>query len=153
MPTGRPPKSTALLRAQSTHRDDRHGDRIDVNLPALAAVPEVPDGLGDDGINLWNHVCDSFVQMGVITTLDLAALQAACEFFQMHRDAIQMLRSEGPVADTEVGQRVSPWYKIMQSSWRETDRILSRFGFTPSDRARLKNPPRPGDRVDEWGDM
>lgn len=133
MPGGRPRKPTAIKILEGTFRADRDG--------AAAAVPE-PEGqpsslhLGGEALEFWGRITPGLVARGVAKACDSEALVMLAEWWARGRECSRALES---LAVNEKGA-----YQLLVMCGIATthfDRLASRFGLTPSDRARLRIEP------------
>ena len=114
MKTGRPRKPTALHLLQGTHRDDRHGDIEDEPTPA-SWDGEPPAWVKAAGRKLWAELAPRQVANGCLTEMDVEAFGLLCSL--------------------EAVVRRSPANHLKELA--QVDRLMSRFGMTPSDRTRV----------------
>lgn len=125
--TGRPPKSTALHKAQGTFQPCRHGDRVDEIL--AVGEPTKPNDLDDDATWLWDLVCGSLPETAR-SILDTPLLLAMCEWWSLYRRyARRAQKGEGNEYNTLL---------MTVNAFKQFDGCASRFGLTPADRVRLK---------------
>ena len=115
--SGRIPLPAAVLKMRGTYRADRHAARIDL----ADGEPTKPNDLPPAGEALWDSLVPRLVALGIAKALDETALAAACRWYSVYREAL----AEGNGRNAAM-------------AWRNCDRVLSRFGCTPADRARLR---------------
>jgi len=134
---GRPRKPIAQHLLDGTYREDRHGNSF---LPD--GEPVMPDWLSPEAQELWESIVPPLVKSGVATAVDAAELTALCDWWGLYRIARQSLasiedRKSRPYYDTQI---------LAGAAFKQFNTIASRFGLTPSDRARLQvaEPPDTG---------
>jgi P27 family predicted phage terminase small subunit len=80
-------------------------------------------------------------RVGVLTVIDRAALVAYCEAWATYCDAMEAVRAHGSVVpgrnDTIVK---NPAFQVARDCVDTMVKLGARFGWTPSDRARLSIP-------------
>lgn len=128
---GRPPKPTAL---KLLHGDEKKNpQRINRSEPIPAddvdlTVP--PEYMSEAAKEQWRAIAPDRIRQGVLTPWDTQAFAAFCEALVLLRNA-----HEGALELAKPGQE-SP-----MSKFRQTVAICAtlggKFGWTPSDRARL----------------
>lgn len=141
--TGRPKKPTNLAVL--------HGDRKDrINTaepkPSELAV-EPPSWLGEQAVEVWQHLAPDLKAKGVLTAWDVEAFAAWCDAVVRRRHASQRLQVEGEVIELpvfnkngeETGHRYAknPWTLVLNEADAQVQKYAARFGLTPSDRASL----------------
>lgn len=129
---GRPRKPTAKHKLDGTFREDRHGGRGDASI-ALPGTPEMPVGLGDDARELWLQVVAQLMQAKIVVQIDSSQLEAMCRwwarYMENERHACEYAH------DIEAGEI---YERRAKRAWDAFDKVASRFGLTPADRAKLK---------------
>lgn len=141
MPAGRPPKPTALHKLHGTYREDRHGERADSEEELFTGIPDKPHDLGPDADLLWDHVIGQLKAAKVVTGIDSASLEAMCRWWGRYKELDRRIVKESH--DDDLCETLE---LRARRSWLAFDRISSRFGMTPADRAKLKTAP-PEERV------
>jgi len=94
----------------------------------------------------WNRLAPQLYELGLLTSLDRAALAMYCDSYAEWVEASETLAREGSVRTTARGDIVkSVWITIEH---RACERVLSlcrEFGLTPSARSRVVPVPPPAD--------
>lgn len=132
---GRKPTPTRvkLLRGNPGKRPLNEGEPQPTPL-APACPSELSQGAKDE----WNRIIAELVQLGLMTTLDRAALATYCEAYAIWLDAIQAIHKFGPLVKSPNGYpQVSPYLAIANKQAEIMIRIASEFGFTPASRSRI----------------
>jgi P27 family predicted phage terminase small subunit len=80
--------------------------------------------------------------MRVLTVADATALALLCEALGEWRAADDIVRAEGVVYESTtrsgVMKRPHPCVAIRGDAWRRAEKMLAKFGLTPSDRSRVE---------------
>ena len=129
MPGGRPPKPTHL---KVLHGD--RADRINTSEPVPDKAPiEPPFKLTKQAQDVWDRLAPDRIKKGVLTPWDVDAFAEFCE-------AVVILRGKRRGAKA----RPEPGAPSPMSEYKTAVSIVStfgsRFGWTPSDRAKLTMP-------------
>lgn len=165
---GRRAKSPEMLKLNGTYREDRHGDRADLQ---VGGEPKRPTHLKGEARKLWNTVVPVLVEQGYASELDSQSLTAMCEWWAEYRSAAdeQVEDAKGladlaeairqlaaACGDQDVSKVVYQLsfdiakamegrsmqrkrrMECMSKAWREFFSIASRFGLTALDRQGIK---------------
>jgi phage terminase small subunit len=100
----------------------QYGDRS--REPQPTGKPTCPRGLSPSAKSHWAVVVPSLIETGVATLQDQPALQRMCEFW-------------GEYEAAKKGQSDRKRLMMMIAAHRQWVDLASRFGLTPSDRARI----------------
>lgn len=120
MTAGRPRKPTKLHAVQGTYRSDRHGTN-EPDPPVASLKP--PAWLDADGRKVWRDLAPGFIEMGVLTEVDVEAFAHAC-------------------SKLATARREQSTYS---KAFDQANQVLARFGWTPSDRAKVSVQPKKTD--------
>jgi P27 family predicted phage terminase small subunit len=140
---GRKPKPTALHRA--------NGNPSKLNLAKIEAtepkpdptMPECPPHLNKGARAEWNRVCPELHRLGLLTSVDMAALAAYCANYERWQAAESILKDKGLVTVSGNGSEVKrPEVSIANDAMKLVLKFASEFGLTPSSRARVKVEPK-----------
>lgn len=142
MRRGGKPKPTALKILE--------GNRGKRKLSALEPIPSpqppsAPSHLNAYALEEWQRICPGIAAMGMLSTIDQAALAAYCTSYAKWREAEETLehhRKTDPtfslVVRTKSGAFMPhPLLGVSNTAARDMVRYAVEFGFTPSARARL----------------
>lgn len=123
---GRPPKPTHLKVL-----DGDRPDRINTSEPVPAQSDVVPPfDLSDDARAVWDRIAPDRIAKGVLTPWDVDAFAEFCEALVILRDKRSSARREAePGAPSPMSE-----YK---AAIAVASTLGGRFGWTPSDRAKL----------------
>jgi P27 family predicted phage terminase small subunit len=108
-------------------------------MQAKVEIPPCPKGLSSIARREWVRQSKILLDLGVIASLDRAALAVWCATWEQFLKATAKIKIEGEVDQGRRGRMISPWVKIQE---RSADRLLkyaAQFGFTPSARARINS--------------
>lgn len=98
----------------------------------------MPDGMGPDAERMWTEIVQQ-VPDEVLSTLDAFALEDCCRWYALSIAYHRQLTAD-PL-DREIG-------KLAAVASQKLLAYASRFGLTPTDRARIKAPPPASDDID-----
>ena len=99
----------------------------------------------------WRRISKELYALGLLTTIDRAALEAYCQCYARWREAEEKVVIETFETDTGyVGQ--NPYINIAVKYEKEMRAFLVEFGMTPSSRARV-NIEKLKDTKSEWDDV
>lgn len=116
-------KPTAELKLHGEVYASRHGDRS--REPQPTGNPMKPHGLTGAASEHWDLVVPSLIDTGVATAQDTPALTRLCEFWSEYESAKKQATKD----------RVR--LMMMVAAHKQWIDLASRFGLTPSDRARI----------------
>lgn len=147
MGAGRPPKPTALKRAQGNPGKRKLPAEPTPPPPSGAAVTPPPWALqawADDGpqLELWAHLAAILAPMGLLTTADADKLALCCDAYADYLAAVEAIRDEGITLHKTTdrgGESViaNPAVAIRNDAWRRVDHVLSEFGMSPVARSKV----------------
>jgi len=137
---GRKPKPTAIKILAGNPGKRPLNDREPKPGPA---DPRVPRGkLPPEGKKLWRVLAEHLVRLGVLTKLDLPALEFLCLHYAVGREAVEMLVRDGIVADGVNGTiKKHPAVSVLSENSRLFKAYAIEFGLTPSSRVRIQSEP------------
>ena len=146
----RVPTQTKIIRG--TFRKDRAA----ANEPRpekVVEVPRPPSYLSKHAKKLWNKLAEELVDKGILTVLDLPALEMCCEAYGQFREAQEIVFQS--IVDPETGKRrrqtlteymagrtshSAPEYTAMNKLYQTFRLYLAEFGLTPATRLKLDLP-------------
>jgi P27 family predicted phage terminase small subunit len=104
-------------------------------------VPSRPEWLSAEGKREWNRVVPELARLGLLAKIDRAMIVAYCVCWGMYKDAIKDLEEKGTTFETEKGyQGPRPSVGIAKQALQQAIQLSAKFGFTPSDRAKMAMP-------------
>ncbi len=133
MPGGRPRKPTSAKILDGTFRADRDGPADSV-VPAPGS-PVAPASLQGEALAFWNQIVPDLVARGVAAACDAPTLGYLCEWWSLYRRLYDSLPPEGSLAGCT--QTITQ----MAIATDKFDRLASKYGLNPSDRAKLRIAP------------
>lgn len=108
-----------------------------------AGAPDCPDHLSEEGKSEWARVTNELEQIGILSSVDRAALTLYCQAWDRWRKAEEALEKDGLVITAPSGYPVqNPHIAIANKSLVVMKGLLCEFGLTPSSRTRLHVPER-----------
>jgi P27 family predicted phage terminase small subunit len=110
-------------------------------------APEAPAHLDEEASREWDRVVGTLDQLGLVTTLDRAALAGYCQAWSRWVDAEMKLREYGAVLKSPIKgvPLMSPYLTIANRALEQMRQFLSEFGMSPASRTRIRTdePPAP----------
>jgi P27 family predicted phage terminase small subunit len=94
--------------------------------------PVRPDWLEGLARDLWDSITPGLVATGVAKARDTVALIGMCEWWALYRRLMDALSSE------DVSPKLAPLAAQAGIAWDKFSQMASKFGMTPSDRAKLR---------------
>ncbi len=130
---GRKPKPTALKIAQG----NPGGKPLPKNEPKpTPGMPDPPAMLGSEERAVWDRFVPELLKMGVLAKVHGDMIASYCRAVVQERLAAAALAEQGHVVKTRYGQRVNPWFRVMQDAEKRRRAIAVEFGLTPASQAR-----------------
>ena len=154
-----PKKPTKLKLIQGTFRKDRAVENEPRPEPVIE-VPRPPSYLNKYAKKMWKALADELVHKGILTMVDIPALEVCCETYGQYRLAHEAVFR--PI-DPETGKKAKrtlaeymdgrnsqtmPEYTAMTKAFISFKGYLVEFGLSPSSRGRLDIPRELGDKID-----
>jgi P27 family predicted phage terminase small subunit len=131
----RRPKPTAIRRLEG-NRGKRAWNHDEPTPPD--ALPRCPEHLAPVARTEWRRVARTLHAMGVLTTIDRAALAAYCQAYARWVEAEQRLKKTPPLYKTPSGYvQQSPWLAIANKQLEVMGRYMVELGMTPASRSRV----------------
>lgn len=137
MVRGPKPKSAAEHKLHGTFRTDRHGP-VDHPMDNMDGEPVMPAGMPDQAVKLWKVIVPQLMKAKNAVEIDSTQLAAMCRWWAQYNELMSRVESEAPY-DSETDNKQWRLEKRARAAWSAFDSIASRFGMTPSDRARLRS--------------
>lgn len=137
--SGRRPKPTALKLAQGNP-----GKRsLNANEPKPDGVPKCPTHLDDGAKREWKRISAELVSLGLLTSVDRAALAAYCASWSRWVDADTNVQKFGAVIKSPKSgfPIANPYVSIANTSLDLMRKFLVEFGMTPASRSRIQVAP------------
>lgn len=133
-------KKPALIRAlEGLPGKSRHTPVVE-----KGKVPRCPKWLPDRAKEEWKRVAPALHAAGLLTVLDISALEGYCSCYSKWREAEQRLAEEGLTITTPNGcTQVHPAQSIANQSQKLLVLWVKAFGLSPDSRGRMDLPPPP----------
>ena len=129
------PKPTAI-RKREGNRGKRAWNHDEPQPPD--ALPRCPKHLAPVARTEWRRVARTLHAMGVLTTIDRAALAAYCQSYAKWVEAERKLQETPPLVKTPSGYiQQSPWIAIANKQLEIMGRYMAELGMTPAARSRV----------------
>ena len=102
------------------------------------ALPRCPDHLTPPAAREWRRVAGELHKMGVLTTIDRAALAAYCQAYGRWVEAEERMREGQMLYKTPSGHvQQSPLLGIINKQLELMGRYMAELGMTPAARSRV----------------
>ncbi|MCF3934148.1 phage terminase small subunit P27 family [Acuticoccus sp. M5D2P5] len=135
---GRKPVPTAMKRANGNPGKRK----LNAHEPRPADVrPHCPSHLSPLAKAEWRRIAGTLHDMGVVTTVDRAALAAYCQAYGRWVEAERKL-AEGPTLIKAPSGYVqqSPWLSVANKQLELMGKYMAELGITPASRSRIALP-------------
>lgn len=146
MPT--PPKPTALKLIEG-NPGRRPLSTLTDSVQPLVEIPDCPRHLGKIARAEWDRIAPVLKDLGIISSMDMAALAAYCLNYERHVTAEMKLKKLGfdALIDTTPSgyKQISVLLQISNRALEMMHKFMGEFGMTPS--ARSGNRIQPSSRV------
>lgn len=140
---GRPPKPSALKRMHGTERSDRrNGHEPEPDL-LLDLAP--PSHLALESAAVWRHVAPMLSRTGVLTVIDVIALEMLCDFVADYRETRRQRGADFVTHSARGSEMLNQLQVAMSMSSKRAEALMARFGMDPVSRSRIM--------VDPQGDL
>jgi len=160
------PVPLKLVKGRGQTRDGRPTDQEGKPIPTppdfRRTLPERPEWLSEDAVELWEMLVKDMGRIGMIKELDGFALRMGCEAYARWRAAVRHRQAQaakdeqeaeaegipnagGLLARTSQGWGVAPWIRVESDAAREFRQWCNEFGLTPAAEvalARMENNPK-----------
>jgi P27 family predicted phage terminase small subunit len=136
---GRRPKPTALKELQGNP-----GKRaLNKHEPKPGGIPKCPVHLDKDAKREWKRISVELIALGLLTSVDMAALAAYCSAYSRWAAAEKNIQKFGMVIRSKKsGEPVkNPYVLIADAALDHLRKFGTEFGLTPASRSRLQVEP------------
>ena len=104
-------------------------------------IPECPPELSPTAQREWHRLVGDLASLGLLTSLDRAALAAYCAAYALWAEATEAIQKFGAMVKSPTGYPIqSPYVSIANRQAEIMLRIAAEFGFTPASRSRIATP-------------
>jgi P27 family predicted phage terminase small subunit len=141
-------KPTELKKLEGTFRKDR-----EVQNPIKPTIPLTlaePTELNEWGVQLWRSIVGDFLPIGLISNVDIGSLLILCNEYGTYCEADDLIKGQGLEVPEDLYSKdgdfiktikvINPMLKVRDNAFKNFNSMCSKFGITPSDRARLNAP-------------
>lgn len=92
--------------------------------------------------NEWNRIVPELYKLGLLTTVDQAALELYCSQYSIYRQALKDISNEGSLTTSNIrnGEKALPQVAIAREAAKTIKALCVEFGLTPSSRSRISIP-------------
>jgi P27 family predicted phage terminase small subunit len=132
---GRKPQPTALRRARGNPGKRAYND---AEPQPPKDLPDCPPHLSEVARAEWDRVAETLHDIGVLTTVDRAALAAYCQAYGRWVEAEEQMRKTPAMLKTPSGYvQQSPWLSVANKQLELMGRFAIELGMTPASRTRV----------------
>jgi P27 family predicted phage terminase small subunit len=132
---GRKPQPTALRRARGNPGKRSYND---AEPQPPKALPDCPPHLSEVARAEWDRVAETLHDIGVLTTIDRAALAAYCQAYGRWVEAEEQMKKTPAMLKTPSGYvQQSPWLSVANKQLELMGRFAIELGMTPAARTRV----------------
>lgn len=150
MAKGRKAMPANVHKLRGSYRGDRHGDGITVD----AVLPDPPVELSEVGQKEWRRIAPELSKVGLLSNLDLTALEMYCRVYCRWLDAEKKLDEGDLVFKTKTGYEANSAYlNVVNMCIKQMQSIMGEFGMTPATRARMKAMVSQPEQMDLFSDF
>jgi P27 family predicted phage terminase small subunit len=132
---GRKPLPTAVKRSNGNpgKRGYNHAEPVPPE-----GLPDCPSHLSVVAKAEWDRIAATLYDMGVLTTVDRAALAAYCQAYGRWVEAEEKLKETPVMLKTPSGYvQQSPWLSVSNKQLELMGRYMAELGITPASRSRV----------------
>ena len=124
-------------------RGTLRADRMNAHEPkAQPGMPSCPTELGALAKREWKRISKHLSAMGLLTTIDRAALALYCDHYGRWIEAIKALKQYGVVIKSPNSYLMqSPYLAIANKAGENVRLLLAEFGMSPASRVRVHAQP------------
>lgn len=103
--------------------------------------PSRPSWILPEAKREWNRIVPQLERLGLLTSVDRAALAGYCQAWARYRQAEEMLDAEGFASTNANGNVLQhPAVSISRNMLQQVRAFAAEFGLTPSSRGRIQIP-------------
>ena len=113
---------------------------LNKSAPEPSGAPSCPEHLGDYGREVWMRI-ERSMPPGLYAQCDTELLAAYCAAADLHRKAVEQIKTEGEVAIGQSGAPYqNPWVSIQNKQAALLASLGSRLGLDPAARSSIQMP-------------
>lgn len=111
--------------------------------PRAQGTPTCPAWLSATAKKEWKRILPELVALGIVGSVDSAALAAYCTCVATVQEAEKIIQEEGLIVYAPSGYpQQHPAVGIRSAALTQMRHFLSEFGMSPSSRSRIVTPPK-----------
>lgn len=130
------PSSLKLVEGRSPGRDS--GGRLVKSAPGFKRLaPVKPAGMSPYAAAKWDELVGELQRLELLSPVQGAALEMACEAYSRWREARGIRRAESVLGHNAQGRVRHPAVAVEEAAAKEFMAWCARFGLTPSDEQRV----------------
>ena len=150
---GRKPKPTRL-KVISGNPGKRPIDDSEPIPDKDSICPDAPEHLSDGAKSEWSRMAPSLYDIGLLTKIDISALEAYCTAYARWVEAEDKIRAHGMIVKSPKGYPMqSPYLAIANKAVEQMRGFLTEFGMTPSSRSRVSVGDKKKKGDDPWENL
>lgn len=131
-------KPTQLKKIEGTLRKDRANHREPKPKPADSLEP--PIKLDSHGRAFWDYHAAKLKGLGLLTECDTYSLAIACEWWSVHRRALEGLKTDLVHSTDSNGECCRPELTAAKQAFGNLQTLMQRFGLDPQSRSKISVP-------------
>ena len=109
--------------------------------PRYKRLPSPPEHLGEAAVGEWKRVGRLLNRIGVLTRVDMAALEGYCVAYGRWVEAELKVKELGAIVTTSNKNLIqNPYLAVANRAMKEMRTWMAEFGITPSSRSRVELP-------------
>ena len=135
-----PRKPTQLLLLQGTANVTRMREQgRDLEPRPAKDKVRAPQALSKDARRIWRRVAPELQACGILTNIDVMALQMLCTQWQLWESSMEKCQRLGMVVlDANGVPHKNPYFDIANRAADKVVQLLREFGMTPAARSRIQ---------------
>ena len=132
----RPQKPTKQKKLQGTLKKCRE-NKNEPTFPELSKTTKPPAYFNKHSKDMWSSLLNEWEIQPITETVDIYAFEMLCASYGAWRDSMEKLSKDASLLENETHGGVSAIAQQMNKNFNMCEKMMSRFGLTPSDRSRL----------------
>lgn len=137
MAAGRPRLTDAEKKRKGTFRKDQ-SSAGSISYSAITKIPSPPESFDEVATAVWNTICGEMIKLQILQNIDIYNLQVICKNMEIYWKCMNEM-GDNFIVDTGTGStKTNPLFTTANQAIAIADKLSSKYGFTPSDRMKLK---------------
>ena len=132
----RPPKPTVQKKLQGTLKKCRE-NKDEPTFPKLDKNTKPPAYFSKHSRGMWASLLKEWEKQPITETVDIYAFEMLCASYGAWRESAEALSKDASLLENETHGGQSALVQQMNKNFAMCEKMMSRFGLTPSDRNRL----------------